>query len=320
MGFDAEAPTIVAWLVRHHLLLADTATRRDLGDERTITRFAAARGDRETPDLLYLLTIGDSLRHRPAAWNTSKAALVRELFVKTRHLLEQGEILDGVAIRRRVALRDVLGAEDADRYLDAFPAAYPLAFDEATMAWHHTLFAPGAVRVEVTAEADGRSVVTVAASDRPGMFAGVTAALALHGLDVLDASAFTRLDGAALESFRVADPFRRLADDAGRSAVTSEVRRALDGTHACADLDGRVRSGRPATPASSGASRRRSRPWSSSTPTGRTSPPSWRCTPTTPSASSAASRPRSASTTSTCAGPRWPPSAIASSTPSRCAP
>ena len=48
------------WLVRHHLLLAETATRRDLDDEETIVRFGRAVGDTERLDLLYALTIGDS--------------------------------------------------------------------------------------------------------------------------------------------------------------------------------------------------------------------------------------------------------------------
>ena len=57
---------------------------------------------------------------------------MRELYVKTRHLLEQGEILDGVAVQRRAGLRELLGAETADRYLDGFPAGYPLTFDAET--------------------------------------------------------------------------------------------------------------------------------------------------------------------------------------------
>ena len=51
----------LAWLVRNHLLLADTATRRDLGDERTIARYADEVPRRRTRNaLLYALTIGDS--------------------------------------------------------------------------------------------------------------------------------------------------------------------------------------------------------------------------------------------------------------------
>ena len=40
IGVDAAGADDLAWVVRNHLLLADTATRRDLGDERTITRYA----------------------------------------------------------------------------------------------------------------------------------------------------------------------------------------------------------------------------------------------------------------------------------------
>ena len=81
--------------MRHHLLLADTATRRDLGDDRTISRFAEAVGDTERNALLYALTIGDSRATGPAAWNSGKAALVRELYV------EDGRRVAGGGSRRR---------------------------------------------------------------------------------------------------------------------------------------------------------------------------------------------------------------------------
>ena len=83
IGVDAPGVDDLAWLVRAHLLLAETATRRDLGDERTISRFAEQVGSAGRNALLYALTIGDSRATGPAAWNASKASLVRELFVRT---------------------------------------------------------------------------------------------------------------------------------------------------------------------------------------------------------------------------------------------
>ena len=93
IGLDEHGTDVLVWLVRNHLLLADTATRRDLSDPATITRFARAVGDAERLDLLYVLTIGDSRATGPAAWSTSKAALVRELFVKTDTLFEEGVVV-----------------------------------------------------------------------------------------------------------------------------------------------------------------------------------------------------------------------------------
>ncbi len=41
IGLDEHGTAVLVWLVRNHLLLADTATGRDLSDPVTITRFAA---------------------------------------------------------------------------------------------------------------------------------------------------------------------------------------------------------------------------------------------------------------------------------------
>ena len=75
IGLGAHDTDDLAWLVANHLLLADTATRRDLSDEATIARFGAAVGTVERLDLLFALTVGDSRATGPAVWNTSKAAL-----------------------------------------------------------------------------------------------------------------------------------------------------------------------------------------------------------------------------------------------------
>ena len=84
IGLEDHAAEVVAWMVRHHLLMADTATRRDLADPETILRFGRAVHDTERLDLLYALTVADSRATGPSAWSSSKAALCRQLFVGDR--------------------------------------------------------------------------------------------------------------------------------------------------------------------------------------------------------------------------------------------
>src|SRR5205085_1457813 len=76
IGVDEPGVATLDWLVRHHLALADTATRRDLSEEATITRFGRLVGTSDRLDLLYALTVGDSRATGPAAWGPTKAALV----------------------------------------------------------------------------------------------------------------------------------------------------------------------------------------------------------------------------------------------------
>ncbi|HEY5173036.1 MAG TPA: HD domain-containing protein, partial [Acidimicrobiia bacterium] len=235
MGFDSEAREIVPWLVRNHLLMAEVATRRDLSDASVADNVAAAcAGDAERLRLLYLLTIGDSKATGPAAWSPSKAALVRDLFVKAAAAIERGEA-KAVAADRRDALRARLGDDRAGTFLARLPEQYVLAFDVDTMCMHEGLLSESpTVRCERVD--GGQVVITVVADDRPGLLGTLAGALTVCGLDVLEASLFGTADGHALDVFRGADPFGRVADDDG-ARVTQTIERALAGE---VDLAARV--------------------------------------------------------------------------------
>jgi [protein-PII] uridylyltransferase len=169
MGYGAADIAAVQALIRHHLLLVSVATRRDLEDPATIAQVADAVGDVACLRRLAVLTEADAVATGPSAWTPWKANLVRQLVERVETYLQHGET----------------GA-----------TTFPTAAHKALLA------APGVHR-----EASG-DVVTVVADDRPGLFSRVAGVLALHGLDVLAAVAYSDDAGKALSEFRVADPLR----------------------------------------------------------------------------------------------------------------
>ncbi|MGH9088265.1 MAG: [protein-PII] uridylyltransferase [Acidimicrobiales bacterium] len=153
MGFSpADVGTLVD-LCRHHLLLPDTATRRDLDDPATIERVAEEVGDRGTLALLGALTEADSLATGPSAWGTWKAGLVADLVDRADHRLA------GAPVPHRRAWV----TEDHRSMMDEVRAG-----------------GRPVVRLDPPQ-------VVVAAPDRRGLLASVAGTLALHGLDVRSA-------------------------------------------------------------------------------------------------------------------------------------
>jgi len=217
MRLDSEAVEVVPWLVKDHITMAETATRRDLSDEKTIRRFAdALAGDPERLRLLYLLTIGDSLATGPAAWNGAKAALVRDLFVRSAALVEP--TADASAGEARTAqLTARIGEVEARRHLAALPDAYLHTFDADEMAYHHALLTRRAVTVSCRDSGDGVVKVAVVAPDKVGLLATVAGALSAAGLGVSEASLFTTRDGMALDIFRGVDAFGRFSGDSAHT-------------------------------------------------------------------------------------------------------
>ncbi|MGH9279853.1 MAG: [protein-PII] uridylyltransferase [Acidimicrobiales bacterium] len=192
LGFEPGDVAVLVRLVRHHLLLADAATRRDIQDPATVAAVAEAVGDVGTLELLHALTEADSIATGPAAWSPWKAGLIADLVSRVAKVLAGEAHGDG----------------------SDFPSD-----DEAPLV--EQMKATG----DLVVQGDGMSVV-LAARDRPGLFNRVAGTLALHGLDVLSARAGSTGDGVAVEKFRV-DPVFGGAPN--WSAVEDDLRRVLAG-------------------------------------------------------------------------------------------
>ncbi|WP_346093167.1 HD domain-containing protein, partial [Streptomyces olivaceiscleroticus] len=87
LGFDAKDTDVIATLVRHHLLLIETATRRDLDDPATIASVARVVRTAGTLELLHALTEADALATGPAAWSRWREGLVTDLVRRVGGLL-----------------------------------------------------------------------------------------------------------------------------------------------------------------------------------------------------------------------------------------
>ncbi|WP_131732510.1 [protein-PII] uridylyltransferase, partial [Actinomadura formosensis] len=150
LGFPEDDVRVLEALVRHHLLLPETATRRDIDDPVTVQSVVTAVSDvpgreRELLDLLAALAIADGTATGPAAWGTWKARLVAELARRAAAALSGGTPPPA----------PVLG-----------PA-------------HLALVRHDGAAVRVTG-----SHITITAPDRPGLLWRAAGVLALHRLAV----------------------------------------------------------------------------------------------------------------------------------------
>src|SRR4051812_32239524 len=85
MGFTPDDVAIIATLVRHHLLLPDTATRRDIDDPATVERVAETIGNDPTVlQLLHALAQADGAATSASAWSPWKAHLVAGLVARVQ--------------------------------------------------------------------------------------------------------------------------------------------------------------------------------------------------------------------------------------------
>jgi [protein-PII] uridylyltransferase len=93
LGFPEADVAVLGAVVRHHLLLPNTATRRDLDDPATISRVVETlQADGLVLDILEALAEADSLATGPGVWSPWKAGLIHELGRRCRALLEGRQI------------------------------------------------------------------------------------------------------------------------------------------------------------------------------------------------------------------------------------
>ncbi len=180
-------------IVRHHLLLPDTATRRDLADPDT-ARFVADTlgGEVQLLELLHTLAEADSMATGPGVWGDWKASLIGELVRRCRLVMAGDQLSEPEPIAPELAAKAAAGGV----HVDLLPG-------EGTYTY----------------------TVTVIAPDTPGLLSDAAGVLALHSLRVLSATVGSE-GASAIDTFVVSPKF---GDPPDGGLLRQELIRATTG-------------------------------------------------------------------------------------------
>ncbi|GAA4847334.1 [protein-PII] uridylyltransferase [Pseudonocardia benzenivorans] len=218
LGLPETDVEVLGEMVRHHLLLPHTATRRDLDDPATIERVVETLGGSPLLlDLLAALAEADSLATGPGVWSPWKQRLVGDLTARARALMA-GE-----------------------------PLPRPGALGEEGLALAAATRDDGKPHVSISG--DKPASVVVAMPHGPGTLAAAAGVLALHSLEV-HAAEIHSVDGEAGEvvvhEFTVSPRFGGMPDPA---LVRSDLARVASGALSLPDaLARKERDYAPANP------------------------------------------------------------------------
>jgi [protein-PII] uridylyltransferase len=272
MGLDPADAADIEWLVARHLRMASISQRRDLSDPDLIHAFATEVGTIDRLEKLYLLTYADIATVGPRTWTEFKARLLRELFEKTRAVLERGERRPepgtaesegrGRAANALAEHASGIPAEEQVRFIEAMPARYYVTIPPDQSPRHLRLFRLGrqrAMAAWIRHRPDlGHSDLHLTAFDRPGLLATVTGVLAAHRIDIQHAEVFStpdepalgELSGRALDIFELRGPEDGPVGAARWRAARRDLDRVLGGRESLEQvLDRRLRaSSLPAKP------------------------------------------------------------------------
>jgi len=240
-GMDPGHADTIAFLIKEHLLLIKTATRRDIQDEQTAIACARRVGDVQRLKMLYLLTVADSMSTGPMAWNDWVATLLRDFFLRVLNVLEKGELATPEAVEIIERKKEQLAAVVA-----AAPKRQPLQALIDVMAPRYLLYTPvEEIREHVKLvqkldraafvweikqpPATGTRTVTICTHDRPGLVAKIAGVFTLNNIDILDVQVFTWRNQIALDIFKVKPPPDLLLENEKWDHARRQLQDALNG-------------------------------------------------------------------------------------------
>jgi [protein-PII] uridylyltransferase len=210
--------SLVAWLVRNHLLMSGVAQREDIDDPLVIREFAEKVGDQTRLDYLYVLTVCDINGTNPNLWNTWRATLLRKLYTLSKRVLSQGltiivdkdaRIKDTQDAAMQLLKEDDLPRKKIQSIWSLFSEDYFLRESAENVCWLTSTLAEQEdateplILIRNTHEDrfEGATQVIVLAVDSSFLFANLTTAFDRMNLSIQAARMYLLVDGRRLTTF-----------------------------------------------------------------------------------------------------------------------
>lgn len=240
-GFSSEEMKATAWLVKQHLLLSNTAFKRDINDPKTLNDFVAEVQTPERLKLLLVLTVADMCAVRPGVWNAWKGALMRELFHRTQQKMGAKEARVGAYDVQQLR-SDILHQlrDGSERELEDYLAQGNPSYWLSLSASQHAIVARMLRQAQIMSRPllidtqhdyeHGMTEVMVCALDAHGLFSKLAGALTLAGANIITAKIFTLKNGLAMDIFQLQDAGEEVFDRPQRlTKMSIYIEQALSG-------------------------------------------------------------------------------------------
>jgi [protein-PII] uridylyltransferase len=225
----------VSFLILNHLVMEQTAFRRNFHSPETIAEFASLFGRSEQLDLLFVMTYCDLSAVNTNVWSSWKEAVLEDLYFRAKsHLDRAGSVETTHTEEIRTALVGALAQEytrdEIMAHCDSFDNdTYVHVFTMEEINGHlAAIRSLEGARISIEA-GPSFSTMTVIMRDRPFLLATLCGVLTANDANIIDAQIFTRSDGIVIDRFRIVDVVST------QSIAPSNVQKILSDTHLVLD-------------------------------------------------------------------------------------
>ncbi|HCY88131.1 MAG TPA: [protein-PII] uridylyltransferase, partial [Desulfobacteraceae bacterium] len=243
LGFNPTEKEDILFLIEHHLVMAKTATRRDIYDEETAVYMANKLGKIRILRMIFLLTVADSKATGPKAWNDWTENLLKDLFLKTMGILKTGELASKKTqrlIERKkkdvlTLLRESWREEEVNRQLSAMSRRYLLYVPPQNIVDHINLYRNLGEREFIwqISKENGTDMrtVSICGKDKPGFYSKIAGIFFQNNIDIVASQAYSLGDSHILDIFNVRPPKDRLFEKEKWEKTEKQLSQALEDDH-----------------------------------------------------------------------------------------